>query len=418
MEKDLLDFKHILDVNYAIRDAFIYVRTINRSKFLLDTLHWEVEQLVNEDLFEESTPWNKGYTETIDPATGKTTDVRPSNQNDPVSDNPSPEETRYIKRDRNLREYVPKIYTNYIEHQGNINYQLIDSRVCSLALSWWTMFLSTKDGIRMIYYPYTSQLKDNINLSEHPSRTAWFKDELLSSYYADLGLNYAENFPETLSLEHQYDINFNLMVDMLNTKGLNFVLWLYNYIKVNNGLCPYNFYEEFYESIYDVPQYRGGSTINLENTNVFGKSAPSNSENQIDSATGLSQTELRREYNSCGIIINTLDNQDEINFSNSNLKRRLSRNLDFDFFENINLPQNMVIKKKENIQSNSRIEKEAIIMSNSFTNSRMKSPYPDTGRLNVDRMRREGLLGGTIEWFYDGNVKRETKKVDEKILRR
>jgi len=418
MEKELIDFKKVSDVNYAIKDAFIYVRTINRSKFLLDVLHWEVEQLVNEDLFEESTPWNKGYTETIDPSTGETTDVRPTNQTIPVSDNPGDEESKYIRRDRTLREYVPKIYTNPIEYQDNINYQIVDSRVAALALSWWTMFLSTKDGVRMLYYPYTSQLKDNINLSDYPSRNAWFKDELLSKYYSDMGLKYAETLPEILTIDNQYDITFDLMSNMLETNGLHFVLWLYNYIKVNNGLCPYSFYEEFYDSIDQVPQYRDSTTIDLENTNVFGKSAEVRTDRQIDFATGLSQTPLRRDYNSCGIIINTIDNRSEVEFTNSNLKKRLSNNLSFDFFESLPLPQNSVLKKREGTQGNSRIEKEAIVVSNSFTNGRLKCFYPDTGKFNVERMRSQGLLSGTIDWFYDGDIKRDTKKVDEKSLRR
>lgn len=410
-EPSILNFKTDKDVNYAISNAFTYAFNIDRSKFLLDTVHWSAEEQVNRDLFVKSTPWYKGYRERLETNTIQRSE--PTNYSDSVP--VGSDEYNFIVRDKNLVEYVPESAIDPAGATMDMSYKTVDNRVALIALSWWTLFISTKDGRRMIYYPYTSQLKDSENLIKSPGRNVWYKDSLISNYYTNLGLNINE-IPDELNMTNYegYEFSFSLlhMQIFLESEGLNFVLWLYNYIKKNNGLVPYNYVDEYRNSLNDNPVYRDKTTINLEIPNLLGKSSQSDkkSTGQIDSASGISQTTMTRETHSCGLIINNLENITDLNFTNENLKKRLNTK-----FKRLIVPSNnnekiRVNKISESSQYSSRINDEAteIVLAFNSMNTRIPINYVSTE--HMEELKSYNLTQNIIS--------RKIDTVDEKTIPR
>ena len=401
-EPTLLDFKTERDVNYAIANAFIYAMNISKCKFLLDALHWSAEQEVNSDLFDKSAPWYKGYEQS------ESEPIRYTPIDEPVSDNPSQDEMNYTKRDKSLVEYVPKhIMDPWNEGTLNLSYKLIDNRVALLALSWWTLFISTKDGQRMVYYPYTSQLKDAQNLKTHPSRNVWFKDTLISEYYRNLGVN-TQNLPEIVGEEGALDFMYISLESFLKSEGFKFVLWLYNYVKSNKGLVPYIYSDEYLNSLNDTPVYRNGGIVDINQTTPLGKFSNTDQNRQIDGATGISQTSFNRNNNSCGVLLNTPENIEDLNFTNENLKIRINRK--FKKLLREQTQENVTLKQTDRVQYSNRITMEAQEIASAFTdfNSRVTINYVSSETL--DRMTTYGLTSPLI--------KRTINVVDEKNIRK
>lgn len=401
-EPTLLDFKTERDVNYAIANAFIYAMNISKCKFLLDALHWSAEQEVNSDLFDKSAPWYKGYEQS------ESEPIRYTPIDEPASDKPSQDEMNYTKRDKSLVEYVPKhIMDPWNEGTLNLSYKLIDNRVALLALSWWTLFISTKDGQRMVYYPYTSQLKDAQNLKTYPSRNVWFKDTLMSEYYRNLGVN-TQNLPEIVGEEGALDFSYTDLESFLKLEGLKFVLWLYNYVKKNNGLVPYIYSDEYLNSLNDTPVYRNGGIIDINLNTPLGKFSNTDQNRQIDGATGISQTSFNRDANSCGILLNTPENIQDLTFTNENLKIRINRK--FKKILREQTQESITSKPTDRVQYSNRIVLEAQEVASTFTgfNGRVTVNYVSSE--NVDRMTTYGLTSPLIQ--------RPTNVVDEKNIRK
>jgi hypothetical protein len=342
-EPSILDFKTEQDVNFAIANSFMYVFNINRYKDHINILHWCAETEVNADL-------HTSTTKTIH------------------------SDSEYVE------EYIPDRILNSRDPIGYLSYSLIDDRIALLALSWWTMFISTKDGARMVYYPYTSQIKDSENLKIYPSRNAWFKDTMISKYYEDLGVD-LKKVPDIITIEKNeigaLDYNFFTIVPFLQTEGFKFVLWLYNYIKLNKGLVPYSPIDEYVSSINDIPIYRNGNVVDLNSKSPLGKFSASNELKQIDSATGISQTGFNRNSHSCGLIINTPENIEDLLFTNENIKIRFSKKF-IDFTPNTDKNTDKLTtensKIKDIVQYNSRIIDEASQISSFFTKLDLQIP--------------------------------------------
>jgi hypothetical protein len=337
-EPSFLDFKTERDINYAIANAFIYALHIDRYKFHLDSILWNAEQVINDDLFTLSAPWYKGYIEQPQRVVPNT--ERPS-------DNPSKEEQAYIERDKNLTTYVPNHYLNPTDLMTDMSYQTIDNRIGILALSWWTMFISTKDGHRMIYFPYTSQLADWVNLQKYPSRNVYIKDDSVAEYY---NRNYAfattdsNILPDVITQElindtskptPIMDINFIRMKELLELEGLNFVLWLYNSIKANGFLVPYDFMTEYRKSTSDTAMYRDGRKVDIYNQLSLARegmgsdiSSATNSRGKLTpdkhGSTGMSQSGFFRNSHSCGLLINPPENIEDLQFTAQKIRRRLN----------------------------------------------------------------------------------------------
>jgi len=401
-DPSLLDFKTERDVNFAIADAFIYTMNIDKSKFLLDVLHWSAEQEVNSDLFDRSAPWYKGYEQS------ESEPIRYTPIDEPVSDNPSQDEINYTTRDKNLVEYVPKhIMDPWNEGTLNLSYKLIDNRVALLALSWWTLFISTKDGQRMVYYPYTSQLKDSENLKLYPSRNVWFKDTLVSEYYRNLGIN-TQNLSEIIGEEDALDFSYIHMKSFLKAEGLDFVLWLYNYVKLNKGLVPYNYSDEYLNSLNNVPVYRNGGVVDITLNTPLGRSSISEQNRQIDGATGISQTFFNRDANSCGVLLNTPENIQDLDFTNQNLKIRINRK--FKKFLRENVQKNISIKDADRVQYSDRIIMEAQEVASALTDFNARVPVNHVSSENLDRMKQYNLTSPLIQ--------RSISLVDEKNIRK
>ena len=413
-EPTLLDFKTERDVNYAITNAFIYTMNISKCKFLLDALHWSAEQEINDDLFQKSAPWYKGYVEEDLGSSG----IRYTPIDEPASDNPSQDETNYATRDKTSIEYVPKHITDpWNEGTLNLSYKLIDNRVALLALSWWTIFISTKDGQRMVYYPYTSQLKDAEYLVFLPGRNFWIKDTLISEYYQSLGVN-TQNLGESPSYlgkdkivgeEGALDFSYISMKSFLQAEGLKFVLWLYNYVKTNKGLVPYNHSDEYLNSLNDVPMYRHGGIVDISLTTLGKFSNTDRKMRQVDGSTGVSQTFFDRDPHSCGILLNTPENIKDLNFTDENLKIRINKKFKKLLRDTLN-ERLGTSKPTDRVMSVDRITIEAAEIASSFTdfNGRVTVNYVSSE--NLDRMTTYGLTSPLI--------KRPINVIDEKNIRK
>lgn len=337
-EPALTDFKTETDINYAIANAFIYVFNIERSKFLLDTLMWSAEQTANEHLLQKSAPWNKGFSFNLN-----TGNLSYAYEN--PSDSPSGDETKYITRDKTLEEYFPKRLMNPFMTINNVSYRAIDDRVALFALSWWIMFLSTKNGFRMVYWPHSSQLSDSKFAYLHQNRSHWYIDSVVSEYYKSIGIDKTEFAGKAIgdtpsiwanikdATDSMIQIHYLGMKTLLEAEGLKFVLWLYNYIKSNNNLVPYDFSNEYMKSLGDTPTYRGGRKLDVNQYGLFPENSfdkqPISSMNinpsVKHSATGISQTGLKRDSNSCGILIRNTDVITEASFTNYKLKEILRK---------------------------------------------------------------------------------------------
>jgi hypothetical protein len=164
----------------------------------------------------------------------------------------------------------------------------------------------------------------------------------------------------------------------------------------------------YLNSLNNVPVYRNGGVVDITLNTPLGRSSISEQNRQIDGATGISQTFFNRDANSCGVLLNTPENIQDLDFTNQNLKIRINR--EFKKFLRENVQENISIKDADRVQYSDRIIMEAQEVASALTDFNARVPVNHVSSENLDRMKQYNLTSPLIQ--------RSISLVDEKNIRK